>query len=122
VLARIASMAVAGCAPEIMGIGPVPATHKALARAGIGIEAIDLAELNEAFAAQAMAVERDLMLDHGKTNLHGGAIALGHPLGASGARITGKAASLLAKTGGKHALATMCVGGGQGVATVLSRA
>ena len=122
ILARIASMAVAGCAPEIMGIGPVPATHKALARAGIEIGAIDLAELNEAFAAQAMAVERDLMLDHAKVNLHGGAIALGHPLGASGARITGKAAALLAKTGGKHALATMCVGGGQGVATILSRA
>ncbi len=122
VLARITSMAVAGCAPEIMGIGPVPATHKALSRAGIGIEAIDLAELNEAFAAQALAVERDLMLDHAKVNLNGGAIALGHPLGASGARITGKAAALLAKTGGKHALATMCVGGGQGVATVLSRA
>ena len=122
VLARIAAMAVAGCAPEIMGIGPVPATHKALARAGIGIDAIDVAELNEAFAAQAMAVERDLMLDHARVNLHGGAIALGHPLGASGARITGKAAALLAKTGGKHALATMCVGGGQGVATVLSRA
>ena len=121
VLARIASMAVAGCAPEIMGIGPVPATQKALARAGIGIDAIDLAELNEAFAAQAMAVERDLMLDHGKVNLDGGAIALGHPLGASGARITGKAASLLAKNGGRHALATMCVGGGQGVATVLAR-
>ncbi len=115
-------MAVAGCAPEIMGIGPVPATHKALARAGIDIGAIDVAELNEAFAAQAMAVERDLMLDHAKVNLHGGAIALGHPLGASGARITGKAAALLAKTGGKHALATMCVGGGQGVATILSRA
>ncbi len=122
VLARIASMAVAGCAPEIMGIGPVPATHKALTRAGIGIDAIDLAELNEAFAAQALAVERDLMLDHARVNLDGGAIALGHPLGASGARITGKAAALLAKTGGKHALATMCVGGGQGVATVLSRA
>lgn len=122
VLARIASMAVAGCAPEIMGIGPVPATQKALKRAGLGIEAMDLAELNEAFAAQAMAVERDLMLDHDRVNLQGGAIALGHPLGASGARITGKAAALLAKTGGRHALATMCVGGGQGVATVLSRA
>ena len=122
VLARVAGMAVAGCAPEIMGIGPVPATQKALARAGVAVGAIDLVELNEAFASQAMAVERDLMLDHGKVNLHGGAIALGHPLGASGARITGKAAALLAATGGKHALATMCVGGGQGVATVLSRA
>ena len=81
-----------------------------------------MAELNEAFAAQAMAVERDLMLDHERVNLHGGAIALGHPLGASGARITGKAASLLARTGGRYALATLCVGGGQGVATVLARA
>ena len=122
VLARIQSMAVSGCAPEIMGIGPVPATHKALGRAGLEIGAIDVAELNEAFAAQAMAVERDLMLDHARVNLDGGAIALGHPLGASGARITGKAASLLARTGGKHALATMCVGGGQGVATILARA
>lgn len=122
VLARINSIGVAGCAPEVMGIGPVPATHKALRRAGLEIGAIDVAELNEAFASQAMAVERDLMLDHARVNLDGGAIALGHPLGASGARITGKAASLLARTGGKHALATMCVGGGQGVATVLSRA
>ena len=82
---------------------------------------MDVVELNEAFAAQAMAVERDLMLDHGRVNLDGGAIALGHPLGASGARITGKAASLLARTGGRHALATMCVGGGQGVARHLRR-
>ena len=122
VLARIASMSVAGCAPDIMGIGPVPAARKALARAGLEMGAMDVVELNEAFAAQALAVERDLMLDHAKVNLDGGAIALGHPLGASGARITGKAASLLARTGGKHALATMCVGGGQGVATVLTRA
>ncbi len=122
VLARIQSMAVAGCAPDIMGIGPVPSTRKALARAGLAIEAMDVIELNEAFAAQALAVERDLMLDHGKVNLDGGAIALGHPLGASGARITGKAASLLARTGGKYALATMCVGGGQGTATILMRA
>ena len=122
VLARIASMSVAGCAPEIMGIGPVPAARKALARAGIAMDAVDLIELNEAFAAQALAVERDLMLDHARVNLDGGAIALGHPLGASGARITGKAASLLAREGGKYAMATMCVGGGQGVATVLARA
>ncbi len=122
VLARIQSMAVAGCAPDIMGIGPVPSARKALSRAGLDIDAMDLIELNEAFAAQALAVERDLMLDHAKVNLDGGAIALGHPLGASGARITGKAASLLARTGGKHALATMCVGGGQGTATILTRA
>ncbi len=122
VLARIASMSVAGCAPDVMGIGPVPAARKALARAGLEMSAMDIVELNEAFAAQALAVERDLMLDHAKVNLDGGAIALGHPLGASGARITGKAASLLARTGGKHAMATMCVGGGQGVATILARA
>ncbi len=121
VLARIASMSVAGCAPDVMGIGPVPAARKALARAGLEMSAMDIVELNEAFAAQALAVERDLMLDHAKVNLDGGAIALGHPLGASGARITGKAASLLARTGGKHAMATMCVGGGQGVATILAR-
>jgi acetyl-CoA acyltransferase len=121
VLARIESMAVAGCAPDIMGIGPVPATQKALARARLEIGAMDVIELNEAFAVQALAVERDLMLNHDKVNLDGGAIALGHPLGASGARITGKAASLLARTGGKHALATMCVGGGQGVATILAK-
>ena len=122
VLARIVSMSVAGCAPDVMGIGPVPAARKALARAGLEMPAIDVIELNEAFAAQALAVERDLMLDHAKVNLDGGAIALGHPLGASGARITGKAASLLARTGGRHAMATMCVGGGQGVATILARA
>ena len=122
VLARIESMAVAGCAPDIMGIGPVPSARKALARAGLEVGAMDVVELNEAFAAQALAVARDLMLDHSKVNMDGGAIALGHPLGASGARITGKAASLLARTGGKHALATMCVGGGQGTATVLARA
>ena len=122
VLARVEAMAVAGCAPDIMGIGPVPAARKALGRARIAMDAVDVIELNEAFAAQALAVERDLMLDHAKVNLDGGAIALGHPLGASGARITGKAASLLARTGGKYALATMCVGGGQGTATILSRA
>ena len=121
VLARIESMAVAGCAPDVMGIGPVPSARKALARAGLEVGAMDVIELNEAFAAQALAVERDLMLDHDHVNIDGGAIALGHPLGASGARITGKAASLLARTGGKHALATMCVGGGQGVATILTR-
>ncbi len=122
VLARIEAMAVAGCAPDIMGIGPVPAARKALARAGVEMDKVDLIELNEAFAAQALAVERDLMLDHARVNLDGGAIALGHPLGASGARITGKAASLLARTGGNRALATMCVGGGQGTATLLTRA
>lgn len=119
ILARIKSVAVAGCAPEIMGIGPVPAATKALKRAGIGAAALDVIELNEAFAAQSLACIRDLQLDKAKVNIDGGAIALGHPLGATGARIVGKAASLLKRTGGKYALATQCIGGGQGIATVL---
>ena len=118
-LARIKSVAVAGCAAEIMGIGPVPATHKALERAGITLADIDIIELNEAFAAQSLAVIKELDIDIAKVNIDGGAIALGHPLGTSGARITGKAASLLKRQGKKYALATMCIGGGQGVATVL---
>jgi acetyl-CoA acyltransferase len=120
-LARIKSIAVAGCAPEIMGIGPVAATRKALDRAGIGIGAIDVVELNEAFASQALACARELGIRDETLNLDGGAIALGHPLGATGARITGKAASLLARTGGRYALATQCIGGGQGIATILER-
>lgn len=118
-LARIKSVAVAGCAAEIMGIGPVPATQKALERAGLKIEDIDLIELNEAFAAQALSVLKELGADESIVNLDGGAIALGHALGTSGARITGKAASLLAREGKKYALATMCIGGGQGIATIL---
>lgn len=119
ILARVRSMAVAGCAPEIMGIGPVPAVRKALERAGLRLEDIDVIELNEAFAAQALAVVRALGIDEYRLNLDGGAIALGHPLGASGARIIGKAASLLRREGKTLALATMCIGGGQGIATVL---
>lgn len=118
-LARIRSIAVAGCAPEIMGIGPVPATEKALQRAGVEIGDIDIVELNEAFAAQALAVIRETGIDEAKMNLDGGAIALGHPLGATGARITGKAAALLKREGKSLALATQCIGGGQGIATVL---
>jgi acetyl-CoA acyltransferase len=121
-LARIRGIAVAGCAPEIMGIGPVPASRKALERAGLAIKDIDITELNEAFASQSLAVLRDLGLDRARVNLDGGAIALGHPLGASGARITGKAASLLAREGKRFALATQCIGGGQGIATVLEAA
>lgn len=119
ILARVKSVAVAGCAAEIMGIGPVPAVKKALARAGLSVKDIDIWELNEAFAAQSLAVLKELGVDQAKVNLDGGAIALGHPLGTSGARITGKAASLLKREGKKYALATMCIGGGQGVATVL---
>ncbi len=122
VLARIRAVAVNGCAPEIMGIGPVEATRKALQRAGLTLKDIDVIELNEAFAAQVLAVARELDLDWNKTNLDGGAIALGHPLGASGARITGKAASLMKREGKEFALATMCIGGGQGIATVIEAA
>jgi acetyl-CoA acyltransferase len=120
-LARIRSVAVAGCAPEIMGIGPVAATRKALQRANLEIGAIDVVELNEAFASQALACARDLGLRDETINIDGGAIALGHPLGATGARIVGKAASLLQRTGGRYALATQCIGGGQGIATILER-
>jgi acetyl-CoA acyltransferase len=120
-LARIKSVAVAGCAPDIMGIGPVAATKKALARAKLEISAIDVVELNEAFASQALACARDLGIRDETLNIDGGAIALGHPLGATGARIVGKAASLLRRTGGRYALATQCIGGGQGIATILER-
>ncbi|MFZ5789445.1 MAG: thiolase family protein [Pseudomonadota bacterium] len=118
-LARIKSIAVAGCAPEIMGIGPVAATKKALARAKLALSDIDVVELNEAFAVQVLACADELELDLDKTNLDGGAIALGHPLGATGARITGKAAQLLKREGKEFALATQCIGGGQGIATIL---
>jgi acetyl-CoA acyltransferase len=121
-LARIRGIAVAGCAPEIMGIGPVEASRKAMKRAGVELKDIDLVELNEAFAAQALAVAQDLDLDLDRTNIDGGAIALGHPLGATGARITGKAAALLKREGKALALATQCIGGGQGIATVLEAA
>jgi acetyl-CoA acyltransferase len=122
ILARIRSIAVTGCAPEIMGIGPVEATRKALERAKLTIKDIDIAELNEAFAVQVLSVLQELGLDEAKINLDGGAIALGHPLGASGARIAGKAANLLKREGKQFALATMCIGGGQGIATVLEAA
>ncbi len=119
ILARIRSIAVAGCAPEMMGIGPVAATRKALQRAGLSVADLDIIELNEAFASQSLACIRDLELDPARVNIDGGAIALGHPLGASGARITGKAAALLVRTGKRYALATQCIGGGQGLATIL---
>ena len=122
IMAYVRSMAVSGCAPEIMGIGPVEASRKALSRAGLTIADIDIIELNEAFAAQALSVLQELGADESKVNLDGGAIALGHPLGASGGRITGKAASLLQREGKRRALATMCIGGGQGIATVLEAA
>lgn len=119
VLAKIRAVAVSGCDPTIMGYGPVPATKKALKRAGLEVKDLDIIESNEAFAVQSMTVARELGFDQSKVNLDGGAIALGHPLGATGARITGKAASLLQREGKQFALSTQCIGGGQGIATVL---
>lgn len=118
-LARIKSVAVDGCLPEIMGIGPVGASKKALARAGLTSADIDVTELNEAFSSQALASIADLGLDVAKVNIDGGALAIGHPLGATGARIVGKAAAILKRDGGKYALASQCIGGGQGIATIL---
>lgn len=120
-LAAIKSTAIVGVPPEIMGIGPVDATKKVLARAGLEVKDIDIIELNEAFASQSIACIRDLKLDESKINIEGGAIAIGHPLGASGARITGKAATLLNKHKAKYVLAAMCIGGGMGIATVLEK-
>ena len=111
--------AVAGIAPEIMGVAPIFAVQNLLKKAGMTINDIDLMELNEAFAAQAVAVIRELEIDPEKVNPNGGAIALGHPLGATGARITGKAAQLLQREGKQFALSTQCIGGGQGIATIL---
>jgi acetyl-CoA acyltransferase len=122
ILARIKSVAVSGCEPETMGLGPILASTKALERAGIKASDLDVVEINEAFASQAIACIRDLGLKEETINLDGGAIAIGHPLGATGARIVGKAAALLEREGGKYALATQCIGGGQGIATVLERA
>jgi acetyl-CoA acyltransferase len=122
ILARIVAVGVAGCAPETMGLGPIGASRKALERAGITVGDLDVVEINEAFASQAIACIRDLGLEEETINLDGGAIAIGHPLGATGARIVGKAAALLEREGGRYALATQCIGGGQGIATVLERA
>lgn len=121
VMAKIKSVAVSGCAPEIMGIGPVAATRKALERADLSIDDIDIIELNEAFASQAIACIQELGLDESKINLDGGALALGHPLGATGARITGKLAALLKRENKRYGLATQCIGAGQGIATILER-
>ena len=118
-LARIVSIATSGCGPEVMGLGPVESTRKALARAGLKIADLDIIELNEAFASQSLACIDQLGLDPAKINLDGGAIAIGHPLGATGARITGKVAQLLRREGKRYGLATQCIGGGQGIATIL---
>jgi acetyl-CoA acyltransferase len=120
-MARVRSFASVGVDPAIMGIGPIPATRKALARAGLTVADLDVVEINEAFSSQALACIRDLGLDPATVNLDGGGLAIGHPLGATGARITGKAAALLVRENGRYALSTQCVGGGQGIATVLER-
>ncbi len=118
-VARIVSWAVAGVDPTIMGIGPVPAIRKALERAGLTLDDMDLVEVNEAFAAQYLAVEKELGLNREKTNVHGGAIALGHPVGASGARILLSVSYELRRRNGRFAVASLCIGGGQGIAMVI---
>ena len=120
-MARVVATAVAGVDPSVMGIGPVPATRKALDRAGIGVADLDLVEMNEAFASQSVACARELGLDPAKLNVNGGAIALGHPLGMSGARLVTMLVHELRRTGGRYGLATMCIGVGQGIATVVER-
>lgn len=120
-LARLVSYAVAGVANEIMGEGPIPATKQALARAGLSLDQMDVIESNEAFAAQALAVARGLGLDMARTNPNGGAIALGHPVGCSGAYIATKALYELNRINGRYALVTMCIGGGQGIAAIFER-
>jgi acetyl-CoA C-acetyltransferase/3-oxo-5,6-didehydrosuberyl-CoA/3-oxoadipyl-CoA thiolase len=118
-MARIVASAVAGVDPSCMGLGPVPASRKALGRAGLSVSDLDLIELNEAFAVQAIACIRELGLDRDRVNIHGGAIALGHPLGASGARILTTLVHALKRTRGRYGLATMCIGVGQGIAVIV---
>ena len=120
-MARVVATAVAGVHPDVMGIGPVPAVRKALARAGIEVADLDVIEINEAFASQSVACMDELSLDPARVNPNGGAIALGHPLGASGARLLTMLVHELARTGGRYGLATMCIGVGQGIATVVER-
>jgi len=119
ILAKIVSTAVHGCPPELMGLGPIEASKKALKRSNLDISDIDIVELNEAFASQSLACIKELNIDPEKVNLDGGAIALGHPLGATGARITAKAAQILKRENKKYALSTQCIGLGQGIATIL---
>ena len=118
-LGRLLAWGSAGVEPSIMGIGPVPASRKALSRAGLSLDDMDLVEVNEAFAAQYLAVEQELGLDRERTNLDGGAIAIGHPLGASGARITLHLLHALRRRGGRYGLGSACIGGGQGAAVVV---
>ena len=118
-MARIVSSAAAGVHPDIMGIGPVPASEKALGRAGLTVDDIDLVELNEAFASQTLASMRLLEIDPSKVNVNGGAVAIGHPLGASGARIVVTLLHEMRRRGSRYGLATMCIGVGQGISTVV---
>ena len=120
-LARFVSFSVAGVRPEVMGIGPIPAVQRLLERTGLSVGDFDVIESNEAFAAQALAVNKGLGLDGDKVNPNGGAIALGHPIGATGTILTIKAMYELERTGGKSALITMCIGGGQGIALAIER-
>jgi acetyl-CoA acetyltransferase family protein len=120
-LARIRAMAVAGVEPDVMGIGPIPATRKALARAGLTISDVDAVHLNEAFASQSLVVQRELGIPDDRLNIHGGALAIGHPLGSSGIRLIAQLLSELEDRDGTIGLATLCVGGGQGVATIIER-
>jgi 3-oxoadipyl-CoA thiolase len=118
-MARIVATAVAGVDPSVMGLGPIPATRKVLERAGLSLKDIDLIELNEAFAAQGLACMKELGMDASKVNIYGGAIALGHPLGCSGARLVATLSHALRRTGGRYGLATMCIGVGQGIAMII---
>jgi acetyl-CoA C-acetyltransferase/3-oxo-5,6-didehydrosuberyl-CoA/3-oxoadipyl-CoA thiolase len=120
-LARIVASAVAGVSPDVMGLGPVPAIRKALERAGLTIDQVDLVELNEAFAAQAVACVRALGIDPARVNVNGGAIALGHPLGASGARIMTTLVHEMVRRKARYGIAAMCIGVGQGIATIVER-
>jgi acetyl-CoA acyltransferase len=118
-IARVVSIGVAAVEPRLMGLGPIPAIRNALRRAGLTIDDLDLLEINEAFASQAIACERELGFDRDRFNVNGGAIAIGHPLGCSGARLTGTLANELRRTGGRYGVAALCVGVGQGVATII---
>lgn len=120
-LGVIRAYAVAGVDPNIMGIGPVPATQKVLEKAGLSLDDIDVIEINEAFASQVLACDKELGMDMDKVNINGGAIALGHPLGATGAILLTKAVYELERSGGRYALVTACIGGGQGIATIIER-
>jgi acetyl-CoA C-acetyltransferase len=120
-MARIVSYAWAGVEPRIMGMGPVPATRKALEKAGMDVDQLDLIEANEAFAAQCVAVSKDLKFDMSKVNIHGGAIALGHPIGASSTRILVTLLHVMKRQQARYGLATLCIGGGQGIAMIVER-